>query len=276
VSSSHQIRIGISGWTYAPWRGVFYPLDLTQKRELEFASRQLNSIEINGSFYSLQTPSSYKKWFDETPDDFVFAIKGGQFLTHIRRLRDVRIPLANFLASGVLRLNQKLGPVLWQLPPNFRFEKERFEEFFPMLPQTTKSALKLAREHQIKVETKIWLEIDEDRPFRHAIEVRNQSFATPQFIALAKQHNIAIVIADAANEWPVFEDLTADFVYARLHGHEETYKSGYTDEALDDWAKRIKKWIKQRDVYVYFDNDQKVLSPRDATALAKRLKIKPG
>jgi uncharacterized protein YecE (DUF72 family) len=269
-----QVRIGISGWTYTPWRGVFYPPGLPQKRELEFASRQLNSIEINGSFYSLQTPASYKNWFDQTPKGFAFAVKGGQFITHMRRLRDVRIPLANFFASGVLRLNEKLGPILWQLPPNFKFEADRVEPFFKLLPSTTKLALTLAREHQIKIKEKVWLKIDADRPLRNAIEVRNETFQTKQFVSLATQNNIAIVIADSANDWPVFDQPTPDFFYARLHGHEETYRSGYDSAALDQWAKRIKQWRKRRDVYVYFDNDQKVHSPRDAIALSQRLAVK--
>src|SRR5688500_10154508 len=140
---AHDVRIGISGWRYTPWRGVFYPPDLPQKRELEFASRQVNSIEINGSFYSLQIPSSYAKWHEQTPDDFLFSLKGGRFITHMKKLRDVRVPLANFFASGVLRLNEKLGPILWQFPPGFAFNEERFEEFFQLLPRTTKQACKL-------------------------------------------------------------------------------------------------------------------------------------
>jgi uncharacterized protein YecE (DUF72 family) len=264
------IRIGISGWTYEPWRGAFYPEGLKQKRELEYASRKLNSIELNGSFYSLQSPTSYRKWFDETPDDFVFSVKGGQFVTHIKRLRDVRIPIANFFASGVFGLNQKLGPIFWQFPPNFQFDQNLFDEFFAILPHSTKAALKLAGEHQMKATKKVLLEIDQDRPMRHAVEVRHQSFDTGDFIALARQHDIAVVIADT-KKWPAFDELTSDYVYARLHGEEETYSDGYTDQALDAWAKRIKKWSKTADVYVYFDNDLKVRSPIDAMNLAKKL-----
>src|SRR5947209_18143595 len=140
-----ETRIGISGWTYAPWRGVFYPKDLVHRRELEYASRQLNSIEINGSFYSLQKPQSYRAWYAQTPDDFVFAIKGGRYITHMRRLRDIEEPLANFFASGILCLPQKLGPILWQFPPNFSFDAERFQTFFKLLPRDTQAAAELAK-----------------------------------------------------------------------------------------------------------------------------------
>ena len=272
-----QIRIGISGWTYTPWRGVFYPPDLAQKRELEFASRQLNSIEINGSFYSLQHVVSWRRWYDETPVDLVFPVKGGRFITHMKKLKDVETPLANFFAQGVLALKEKLGPILWQFPPNFGFDQERFEEFFKLLPTTTKQAAKLAREHQLKDEAKAWTKIDEDRPMRHAVEVRHQSFATPEFIALLRRYSVAIVIADTASKWPYFEEVTAaDLVYIRLHGDAQIYVSGYTDEALDSWAARIKKWKKSRDVYVYFDNDVKVRSPLDAINLSRRLGVPCG
>ena len=272
-----QLRIGISGWTYTPWRGVFYPPGLPQKRELEFASRQFNSIEINGSFYSLQTPSSYKKWFDETPDDFVFSVKGGRFITHMKKLKDVRIPLANFFASGVLRLNEKIGPILWQFPPGFAFNEERFDEFFQLLPRSTSAAAKLARENNGKVKAKAWTKIDRDRLLRYAVEIRHGSFNTPRFIALLKRHQIALCVADTAGKWPFMDDVTTDFVYVRLHGDEQLYVSGYTDEALDHWAARINKWRKSgRDVYCYFDNDVKVRAPLDAMNLSKRLGIKVG
>ena len=265
-----DIRIGISGWTFPPWRGEFYPEGLAQKRELGYASRKLNSIELNGSFYSLQSPASYRKWFDETPDDFVFAIKGGQFITHIRRLREVRIPIANFFASGVLGLNQKLGPLFWQLPPNFQFDQALFDEFFALLPHSTKAAAKLAGEHQIKVAKKVSIEVDRDRPLRHAIEVRHKSFDNADFVKLARKHDVGIVIADT-KQWPAFSEVTSDFVYARLHGELEMYPKGYTDAAIDTWAKQIKKWNKSVDVYAYFDSEMKVRSPLDAMGLAERL-----
>src|SRR5215213_7942378 len=147
-----QIRIGISGWNYKPWRGVFYPKGLVQRRELEYASRQLNSIEINGSFYSLQRPSSYETWYGATPDDFVFSVKGGRFITHMKKLKDIEKPLANFFASGLLKLKEKLGPILWQFPPGFAFNEQRFSDFFELLPRTTKDAAKLAKKHDARLE----------------------------------------------------------------------------------------------------------------------------
>jgi uncharacterized protein YecE (DUF72 family) len=267
-----QTRIGISGWRYGPWRGTFYPKDLPQKRELEFASRQLNSIEINGSFYSLQRPASWQQWYEQTPDDFVFSVKGGRFITHIRRLKEIEIPLANFFAQGLLALNDKLGPILWQFPPNFVFDAERFEAFFKLLPRDTKSAARLAKKHDARMKGKTHFTAAKNRPLRHAVEIRHESFNSPEFVALMRKYEIALVVADTAGKWPFMEEITTDFVYARLHGDEELYVSGYTPEALDEWANRVKKWRKRKlDVYVYFDNDAKVRSPFDAIGLAQRV-----
>jgi uncharacterized protein YecE (DUF72 family) len=193
-----QTRIGISGWTYGPWRGTFYPAKLPHKRELAYASRQVNSIEINGSFYSLQRPSSYQTWYEQTPDDFVFSVKGGRFITHMKKLKDVRTPLANFLASGVLCLKEKLGPILWQFPPGFAFNEERFEEFFEMLPRDTQSAAKLAREHDARLEGRAWTKADANRPMRHCVEIRHDTFKDERFIRLLRKHDIALVFADTA------------------------------------------------------------------------------
>jgi uncharacterized protein YecE (DUF72 family) len=283
---SPELRIGISGWRYPPWRGVFYPKDLPQRRELEFSSRTLNSIEINGSFYSLQLPASYQRWYDETPPDFLFSVKGARFITHMKKLRDVEAPLANFFASGVLRLREKLGPILWQFPPNFGWNPQRFREFFALLPGDTAAAAKLAKRHDAKVKGRSWTKTDAARPLRHAVEVRHPTFLVPEFFDLLRQRNIAFVFADTAGKWPYAEDLTADFIYCRLHGAEELYVSGYTDAALDWWASRIRKWARgkqpddairvnklsaakpgPRDVYVYFDNDAKVHAPFDAKRL---------
>src|SRR5688572_2116925 len=289
-----DVRIGISGWRYAPWRGTFYPLGWPQARELEYASRRVNSIEINGSFYSLQHPDSYRAWRDATPGDFVFAVKGGRFITHMKRLANVERPLANFFASGVLRLGPKLGPVLWQLPPSFRYDPERLAAFFRLLPRDTAGAAALARRHDRRVSGRAWMRTDALRPLRHAIEVRHESFVDPHFIALLRQWGIALVVADTAGTWPAMEDVTADFVYVRLHGDAELYVSGYGEAALASWARRVRAWAQGRapagprlvaapapvrpagrDVFVYFDNDVKVRAPFDAMALAHRLKIGP-
>jgi uncharacterized protein YecE (DUF72 family) len=282
-----NFRIGISGWTYAPWRGVFYPEKWPHKRELEYASRKINSIEINGTFYSLQRPESFKAWEETTPEDFVFSIKGGRFITHIRRLKDVEGPLANFFASGLLRLGKKLGPILWQLPPNFRYDRERLETFFKQLPRNTRAAAALARKHDQKTKGRAWTRAEGRAPIRHAMEVRHESFENEEFIKLLRQHNIALVIADTAGKWPFMEDVTSDFVYVRLHGDEELYASGYTNTALKEWARKMKAWARgsvprgsklagprrsagknRRDIYVYFDNDVKVHAPFDAMKLA--------
>lgn len=289
-----ESRIGISGWRYGPWRGTFYPKKLPQKAELEYASRQLNTIEINGSFYSLQRPESFRQWYAQTPEDFVFAVKGGRFITHMKKLKDVRTPLANFFASGVLCLKEKLGPVLWQFPPGFALNLERFDEFFSMLPRDTEQAAKLAKEHDERLKGRSWTRADHRRPIRHAVEVRHNSFKDPAFIKLLRRHKVALVFADTAGRWPYAEDVTSDFVYARLHGDKELYVSGYSDEALDWWAKRLAAWRqgreppdatkilpsppprrKGRDVFVYFDNDVKVCAPFDAISLARRLGCVP-
>jgi uncharacterized protein YecE (DUF72 family) len=267
-----DLRIGISGWRYEPWRKTFYPKDLAQKRELEFASRQFNSIEINGSFYSLQRVQSWQQWYRETPDGFVFSVKGGRFITHMKKLKDVEAPLANFLSQGVLALEEKLGPILWQFPPGFAFNHERFDDFFKLLPRDTKSAAKLARKHDARMKGRTWFDVKKNRSMRHAVEIRHESFRCEEFVELLRKHNIALVVADTAGKWPFMEDVTADFVYARLHGDEELYVSGYTPAALEQWAERVKKWRSKRlDVYVYFDNDAKVRSPFDAIGLSQWL-----
>lgn len=290
-----MIRIGISGWRYPGWRGHFYPQGLAQRRELEYASSRFSSIELNGSFYSLQRPSSYQRWYEETPANFLFSIKGSRFITHIRRLRDVETPLATFFASGLLLLKEKLGPFLWQFPPNFSIDEKTFANFFAILPRDTETAARLARQHDTKLTgDRVVAETDKNRPLRHAIEVRHPSFLTESFVRLLRDHRIALVFSDAAGGWPYAEDVTADFIYARMHGAEERYASGYTDEALDEWAKKITAWHRgaepadakkicslkpprrsSRDVYLYFDNDAKVKAPDDARRLMSRLGIEP-
>lgn len=288
-----RIRIGISGWRYTPWRGVFYPEGLPQREELHYASRKLDTIEINGSFYSLQRPEYYAGWYADTPPGFVFAVKGPRFITHIKRLRDIATPLANFFASGVFNLREKLGPVLWQLPPNFAYDEERIAAFLALLPRDTDAALKLARRRDFRLKGRARLAIDQSRALRHALEVRNESFRTPRFIDQLRQHGVALVVAETAGKWPMIEDVTADFMYLRLHGDTQLYASGYSGRALDRWARRIARWhagsepadaatvaaasrkAAERDVFCYFDNtDVKLRAPVDAQALARRLRIR--
>ena len=268
-----SIRIGISGWTYPGWRGDFYPPGLAHRHELEYAANRFGSIEINGSFYALQRASSYVAWRDQTPSDLVFSVKAGRFITHLKKLADVEIPLANFFASGVLALGPKLGPILWQLPPMLGYDEARLTAFFSLLPRTTKQAVRLAERRDAKVsDDRAWLTTDADRPVRHALEVRHSSYSVPEAVALLRKHDIGLVVADSAGKWPHMEDVTSDFVYARLHGADELYVSGYTDEALDRWAAKVRSWADDgHDVYVYFDNDAKVRAPYDALELMRRL-----
>ena len=286
-----ELRIGISGWRYAGWRGKFYPKDLPQDRELEFAGETFNSVEINGSFYSLQRPSSYQRWYEATPPDFLFAVKGGRFITHMKKLRGVETALANFFGSGLLALREKLGPILWQLPPSLGFDHGRLCEFFSLLPRDTKEAARLAKKHDRKLKARAFAKVDPAAagPLRHAMEVRHKSFMTPDFFQLLRKEDIGFVIADTAGKFPYAEEMTSDFVYIRLHGAEKLYVSGYGDRALDWWANRIKLWRQgrqpsdarlvsgrtighqRRDVFVYFDNDAKVHAPFDAISLAKKL-----
>jgi uncharacterized protein YecE (DUF72 family) len=284
-----DIRIGLSGWLYPGWRGVFYPKGLRQKEELAYASRHVDTIEINGTFYSLQRPELFAAWRDATPEGFVFAVKGGRFITHMKRLRGVEVALANFFASGVLALHEKLGPFLWQLPPHFAFDEKRLDTFLSLLPRDSEAAAALARGHDQRLAGRSLTFAHLGQTLRHAVEIRDASFIDPAFIRLLRRQNVALVFSDGAG-LPYAEDVTADFVYVRLHGSEELYTSGYDDDALDRWAARIKNWAAgdqandarlvdpetaplrgPRDVYVYFDNDAKVRAPVDAQALRERL-----
>ena len=287
-----KLRVGVSGWRYPPWRGRFYPKDLPQRLELHYASRQLETIEINGSFYSLQRPDSWRRWYHDTPRGFVFAVKAPRFITHIRRLREVEKPLANFFASGVLELREKLGPMLWQFPPSLKYDYDLFDTFLASLPRNTKSALALARHHDSHIKQVGDLSSAKNRRLRHAIEIRHESFEDPAFITLLRKHRVALVVSDAASKWPSLQDVTAGFVYMRLHGDKVLYASGYMDSALSGWARRIRAWMKgsqprdasnrvsrqppslrkTRDVYCYFDNDSKVKAPGDAIKLRNMLR----
>ena len=290
MSTQGQIRIGIAGWRYDEWRGTFYPEDVTQKRELEYASRRLNSIELNGTFYSTQRPQSFQAWSKDTPDDFVFSIKGSQFITHVRKIENVETALANFLAQGLLRLGKKLGPILWQFAPSFSIDLPLLENFFKLLPRTQKQAAAYARQRDEWMASRSWLEVEEDLPLHHAVEIRHKSFAVPEYVSLLRENNIALVVADSV-KWPCMMDVTADIVYCRLHGSEKLYPNGYTEDAIDVWARRVIAWSRGeevsdgkrvhsepgpkrdfRDVFVYFDDDVKVRAPFDAMSLSKRIK----
>ncbi len=260
-----RIRIGIGGWTYAPWRGTFYPDGLIQKRELEYASRQLTSIEINGTYYSLQKPATFAKWRDETPEDFVFALKGTRFITNRRVLAEAGDSIKAFFGSGVAELGRKLGPINWQFPPFKKFDPEDFEAFLQSLPKTVDGVT-----------------------LRHAVEVRHESFRAPAFIALVRKYGVAIIIA-ADSEYPQIADVTAPFVYVRVMGTSEKEKLGYSAKALDLWAKRAEEWAgggapeglktvaehqaetAGRDVYLYVISGFKERNPSAAMALTERV-----
>jgi uncharacterized protein YecE (DUF72 family) len=268
-----RIRVGTSGWSYAGWRGDFYPKGLVQKRELAYLAERMQSLEINGSFYSLQRPSSYASWRDATPADFVFAVKGGRFITHLKKLREVEAPLANFFASGVLALGPKLGPVLWQLPEILQYDAGLMESFYELLPRTTAEASALAERHDDRLQgDRVLTSYDADRPIRHVLEFRHKSFCADESFDQMRRHDIGCVIADTAGRWPEAEAVTNDVVYVRLHGDKELYTSGYTPAALDRWAAKCRAWAEEGDVYVYFDNDAKGYAPHDALGLIERVR----
>lgn len=237
------IRIGIGGWTYEPWRGNFYPEDLTQKRELHYASRQLTSIEINGTYYSTFKPASWAKWRDETPDGFVFAVKGSRYCTNRKLLASAGESVARFVGQGLSELGDRLGPINWQLMATKKFDADDVDAFLALLPRELAG-----------------------RPLRHALEVRHASFNDPRFVEIARRHQVAVVLADDA-EFPAIDEPTADFTYARLQRSEETVKTGYKPAALKSWATRAKTWAKRGDVFVYFIAGAKERNPAAAQAL---------
>ncbi|WP_424813499.1 DUF72 domain-containing protein [Roseococcus sp. YIM B11640] len=257
-----RIRIGVGGWTFEPWRGTFYPEGLAQKRELEYAAGKLTSIEINGTYYGSQKPESFRKWHDETPDDFVFALKGPRFTTNRRVLAEAGESVRRFLDSGILELKDKLGPINWQFAGTKKFDPADFEAFLKLLPH----------EHG-------------GRALRHAVEVRHESFRDPDFVALARQHGVAIVLAGDTDEFPQITDPTADFIYARIMGTKEDEELGYPARALTAWAARAQAWaageppkglappsgapdkMRPRDVFLYVISGFKPRNPAAAMAL---------
>jgi uncharacterized protein YecE (DUF72 family) len=260
------IRVGVGGWVFAPWRGTFYPPGLPQARELEYASRHLTAIEINGTFYGSQKPASFRRWRDETPDDFMFSLKGPRFATHRRDLGEAGASIERFFSSGVLELGDKLGPLLWQFPGAKRFEPEDFGAFLKLLPASI-----------------------EGRRIRHVVEVSHASFAAPAFIDLLREHGVALALIDSEDRPAIF-DLTADFVYARLRRSVEEEPTGYPKSALDTWTQRFQIWAaggepddlprvhgaaapaaKSRDCFAYFISGAKVRAPAAAQALIERM-----
>jgi uncharacterized protein YecE (DUF72 family) len=292
MTARGDIRIGVSGWTYTPWRGNFYPPGLPQARELEFAARQFNALEINGTFYGMQVPQSFRNWALRAPDDFVYAVKGPRFLTHMLQLTRLEAPLANFFASGVLALGHKLGPILWQFPERFVFNPDKLVPFFEMLPRSTTEAARLGQRHDHRLRAAPHLDVIADRQLRHCIEIRHQGFRDAAFVELLRRYDIALVCADTV-DWPLLMDVTADFVYCRLHGSTELYKSRYSEAELDRWAARVSAWSRGTtmtdgnfitapvndgrplDVYVFFDNTDKLEAPGNARGLMQRLGVAP-
>jgi uncharacterized protein YecE (DUF72 family) len=290
-----RVFVGISGWNYPPWRGNFFPKGLPHRLELAYAARRFNALEINGTFYSLKRPSTFAAWHAASPPGFVFALKGGRFITHMTKLREPRKTLANFFASGPLLLREKLGPILWQLPPVLRFEPDRFREFLDALPRDTIEAARLALGHDARMKGRAHVEADAPRRIRHAVEFRHDSFLTEEFVSLLRTHGLALVVADAAGHFPVAHDVTSDWVYVRLHGSRRLYQSGYRPREIDAWAERIEAWRdgreppdakliapslgaapEGRDVFVFFDNtDVKLRAPVDARRMAVRLGVAP-
>lgn len=260
-----RIRIGIGGWTFAPWRGVFYPDKLPHAKELGYAARKLTSIEINGTFYGSQKPSSFRKWASEVPDGFVFSLKGPRFATNRKVLAEAGDSIKRFYDSGVLELGDRLGPVLWQFAPTKKFDESDFGGFLELLPRTLGS-----------------------QTLRHVVEVRHDSFCSPAFIALLREHRVPVVFSEHAT-YPAIADVTADFVYARLQKGEESVATGYPPKALDAWAKRLAAWAKggepadlpkidkakpaqqPRDVFAYVIHEAKVRAPAAAMALIERV-----
>jgi uncharacterized protein YecE (DUF72 family) len=270
---SPVVRTGTSGWSYPEWRGDFYPDGLAQRRHLSYLAGQVDSVELNGTFYGAQRPSSFRSWAQQTPDGFLFAVKGSKTVTHVRRLHGATEALADFFAGGVLALGPKLGPVLWQLPPSLTFRADRFAEFLALLPTSTPAAVELAGRHSAGLpEDRMSLDTDADRPIRHAVEVRHPSFLTPQATGLLREFGVAMVVADTAGTWPYVEELTSDdLVYVRLHGGKTLYRSDYPEPELRAWAAKIAGWAADRDVVCYFDNTAEGHAPYNALRLAELL-----
>lgn len=269
-----SIRIGTSGYLYPHWRGRFYPDRLPARQWLRYAAERLDSVELNSTFYSLKSPEVFRRWADETPAGFVLAVKGSRFITHNLKLRNLESALGNFLASGLLALGRKTGPLLWQLPASYAFEKERIDEFLSVLPRNTEQAARLAEHHDHRLKRGALTRSEENLPLRHALEVRHPSYACDAFLELVRRHGVALVAADTAGRFLYQEQVTTAFVYVRLHGSKQLYVSRYSDRELDSWAGKLERWHDQGlDVYLYFDNDAEGHAPADAMRLKARLRL---
>jgi len=263
--------VGTSGWRYPRWRGDFYPKGLGQAHELAYLAARLPSVEVNGTFYSLTRPSACAAWRAQVPDGFLFAIKGSRYITHMLKLQRFETPLANFFASGILRLGPTLGPILWQLPPQLPFAEERARAFFEALPRTIAAAEKWARRHDARTTGRAAITAagGREQTLRHALEVRHPSWLGPEALALLEAQEIALVAADTAGRHPSSLARTAPFAYVRLHGSTSLYSSRYDDHELSAWAATATAWAEAGDdVFVYFDNDAKGHAPHDAERLA--------
>jgi uncharacterized protein YecE (DUF72 family) len=265
------IYVGTSGWVYPHWRRVFYPPGLPQARELSFYAERFASVEINGTFYRMTTPKSVERWRDAVPPHFVFAVKGSRFITHMLKLSRFERPLANFFAQGILLLGAQMGPILWQLPPRLKFTRERALPFLEALPRDLAAAERLARRHDDRVKRRCALRAPDGHgaELRHVLEVRDASWLDDEALDLLRREKIALVAAETAGKHPYSLERTADFGYVRLHGSQVLYGSQYTDDELDAWAARLRRW--GHDAYVYFDNDNKAFAPGDALRLMSRL-----
>jgi uncharacterized protein YecE (DUF72 family) len=266
--------VGTSGWTYRSWRGTFFPKGLAQAKELGYIAGCLGSVEVNGTFYSLTRPTACDRWRQSVPPDFVFAIKGSRYITHMLKLRNFRAPLANFFASGILRLGRQLGPILWQLPPMLGFHEDRALAFAEALPRTMAAAEEWARRHDERTTGRSALTAPDghDGVIRHAIEARHESWFTEPAVALLRAQGIALVAADTAGRHPASTLRTADFAYVRLHGSQVLYSSQYSDDELATWARLINDWRSGgADVYTYFDNDAQAHAPFDAIRLTRAI-----
>jgi uncharacterized protein YecE (DUF72 family) len=267
--------VGTSGWIYPHWNGRFYPAGLPSKRQLAFLASQLDTVEVNGTFYRLSRPPCFARWRDDTPEHFRFALKGSRYLTHMLKLNEPRAPLANFFAQGVLLLGKKLGPILWQLPPQLAFDADKTRAFFELLPRDLADAERLARKHDARLNGRSALRAPDGhhRPLRHALEIRHASWLSEAALQLLAEYDVALVTADSADHHPLSLERTSDdFAYVRLHGARKLYASRYSDGELDQWAALVDRWRSRgSDVYVYFDNDDKAYAPQDARRLLERV-----